>query len=988
MNGHNDGSNKRFTAEDEPSRNKRIKNSPSSREIPNLPSQHLLLEKIKHKYATSSNTSIKVAKKWYAAWEGYCLQLFPLHPPPMYLANDDDNPDDYVLLPPRAVHYLRSWYGGTDQVMGLDLNTATHRAPSTPTTTSERKKQHSRHPPSPQRRSYTAFSDNETDNDDRKHPQLQFKVYILDKAVGACNYSFTISANATVSDFQSALLKALNMRPSSGTVPISDLWLLNHENTHFLNTLNTKTSFILKKGLMENSDRYAQKIDSSSIASDSTISSCLSRLSATITNNTSSNPKNTYLLAVELARNRSIRSPVQSSQPSLFTARARTAASFTQHTLGLHGLQNLGNTCYMNSALQCLSNTPQLTRYFMSRKDNVYRGDVTDNEILGGEYRQNINRSNALGLDGDLAEAYAKLLRDIWTPSTSFSSKRVGAISPENFKSTFERFNPHFIGYLQQDSQELLGFLLDGLHEDLNRVLDKPYIEIPDFDDHIKDEEIADKFWSYHKSRNDSIIVDMFQGQYKSRLVCGECKKVSITFDPFMYISLPLPVDKGEINVVYVPYLPSQRQLAIKIQLEREATIKELKQQLLVVEICFQKIHRIFRDRDLIRSIRPFDTIHVYELPCPSTEQDNEDWIVFPVYCSTTLDQQNPLSAVSSIPQFGLPIVLAIEAKKLENSSYLYNIIVSHMERYCILKLFEEDRSPSSLPSVSDAATRDPSTSPFVQQPIHTTAVVIPAGGRPMVPMPNLFKIRIFEYKNTPDFFTFPVGESQIRWYDNAQDSLKQGRGVLIEWTAVKARQFFGTEASTDEINQEAWYDHDQDEQSANTEDNAISGYKTRYGNSSNRDSCVITLNDCLDEFTGDEHLDDQDSWYCPRCKKHQRALKKMDIWKLPEIMVVHLKRFSQARHWGNKVNTMIDFPLKELDMTDRVLGHQDESLIYDLYAVDNHYGGMGGGHYTAFAQNIDSGQWYDFNDSSVTAMSDKDVKTSAAYLLFYKRRA
>lgn len=72
----------------------------------------------------------------------------------------------------------------------------------------------------------------------------------------------------------------------------------------------------------------------------------------------------------------------------------------------------------------------------------------------------------------------------------------------------------------------MLSFLLDGLHEDLNRIIEKPYIEIPDFDDHLRDEDIAELFWSYHKSRNDSIVVDLFQGQYKSRLVCEECKKV------------------------------------------------------------------------------------------------------------------------------------------------------------------------------------------------------------------------------------------------------------------------------------------------------------------------------------------------------------------------------------------------------------------------------------------------------------------------------
>lgn len=78
---------------------------------------------------------------------------------------------------------------------------------------------------------------------------------------------------------------------------------------------------------------------------------------------------------------------------------------------------------------------------------------------------------------------------------------------------------------MQHDSQELLAFLLDGLHEDLNRILSKPYRELPDFDN-MADQEIAQESWSYHKARNDSIIVDLFQGQFKSRLTCNTCEKV------------------------------------------------------------------------------------------------------------------------------------------------------------------------------------------------------------------------------------------------------------------------------------------------------------------------------------------------------------------------------------------------------------------------------------------------------------------------------
>jgi ubiquitin C-terminal hydrolase len=93
---------------------------------------------------------------------------------------------------------------------------------------------------------------------------------------------------------------------------------------------------------------------------------------------------------------------------------------------------------------------------------------------------------------------------------------------------TIGRFNASFTGYQQHDSQELLAFLLDGLHEDLNRIIKKPYIELPDFDN-MSDDEVASKSWAYHKARNDSVIVDLFQGQFKSRLICHECGKV-ITF--------------------------------------------------------------------------------------------------------------------------------------------------------------------------------------------------------------------------------------------------------------------------------------------------------------------------------------------------------------------------------------------------------------------------------------------------------------------------
>ena len=130
-----------------------------------------------------------------------------------------------------------------------------------------------------------------------------------------------------------------------------------------------------------------------------------------------------------------------------------------------------------------------------------------------------------------------------------------------------------------------------------------------------------------------------------------------------------------------------------------------------------------------------------------------------------------------------------------------------------------------------------------------------------------------------------------------------------------------------------------------------------------------ITLDECLDEFGREEILSENDAWYCPRCKEHRRASKKFELWKAPDILVMHLKRFSANRIFRDKIDAVVDFPL-ELDMSGRVqMVEEGESMVYDLIAVDNHYGGLGGGHYTAYARNFVDGLWYEFNGESLSTL-------------------
>jgi len=130
-----------------------------------------------------------------------------------------------------------------------------------------------------------------------------------------------------------------------------------------------------------------------------------------------------------------------------------------------------------------------------------------------------------------------------------------------------------------------------------------------------------------------------------------------------------------------------------------------------------------------------------------------------------------------------------------------------------------------------------------------------------------------------------------------------------------------------------------------------------------------IDLDDCLDEFAREEQLGENDEWWCPKCRAHRQAKKTLQLWRVPDVFVLHLKRFSANRSFRDKLDNFIDFPLNDLDLTERVgdkawieQERGGEKLLYDLFAVDSHYGGLAGGHYTAYAKNFVDDKWYYFD--------------------------
>lgn len=166
-------------------------------------------------------------------------------------------------------------------------------------------------------------------------------------------------------------------------------------------------------------------------------------------------------------------------------------------------------------------NTGPLTRYFNA-----------------GMHLYEVNPGNPLGTAGALALRYGELCKEVW-------SCRARSVAPLRVRVCVSRHARHLGAGQQHDAQELLAWLLDTLHEDLNRAAPQPPPAAAPARDSAgrPDRDVAAEAWQQHKARNDSVVTDLFYGQLKSKVRCEACGKESVRFDAFNMLSLPLPVE-------------------------------------------------------------------------------------------------------------------------------------------------------------------------------------------------------------------------------------------------------------------------------------------------------------------------------------------------------------------------------------------------------------------------------------------------------------
>ena len=663
---------------------------------------------------------------------------------------------------------------------------------------------------------------------------------------------------------------------------------------------------------------------------------------------------------------------------------------------GLTGLKNIGNSSYINSILQILSNTPELMYYYIS---GLYKKDI---KIIQGKKKGYVS--------GKLSEEFSKLLTNMW-----IDNKKVA--NPQDIKYAMADLNYVFNNNNQQDSSEFLIFLLNLLHEEINKekVGQKNVFYEPPKGEDESDITASQRFWDLFRRKNNSIIIDLFYGQIKNSTRCLSCGHISTSFEVFNILPIEIPILK-KINVLLVPSNNIKKTIKLTLFISSTALFIDLG---IYIK---QYINTGFENFRIIL-VNYTTTNAKFVKMSENIFNTAKKGVILVQEISNTLEEENTVEEIDE------------EKKEENNGEQEYEEIMDNFPFITSIKFknFEDlggiiDTNFKSYPRVF---TMGPYTK------IRGLRIKIFGFLCKYYPLPesviNLLKTNNSEYKSLQEIINsyekdkidideIELNDIYYKQYNiifnenyqksmNITDSIKKDIEIYLNNFPFKC-YLISSHSENDKLffcnnnseNQSSFKDSQKINDIINlirnkykltiyiTKEeyikpfNEISIIQSIKDNSINK---VPTLNDALIHFSLHEKLEKENEYFCPNCKRNINAYHKSEIFYAPPYLIFAIKRFqrkylSKTKVQLLKINSEFNYNINFINLEKFITGPKDPQKIYNLYAVNQHSGSNEGGHYNSACKNF--GKWYMFDDHAVFPCDEDMICVPEGYILFYRK--
>ncbi|KAM8821510.1 ubiquitin carboxyl-terminal hydrolase 16 isoform 3-T3 [Eudromia elegans] len=668
----------------------------------------------------------------------------------------------------------------------------------------------------------------------------------------------------------------------------------------------------------------------------------------------------------EEIENKKIIKDSRNEQEKEVSLKEENSHSSTNLEVTVKGLSNLGNTCFFNAVMQNLSQTPALRELLKEAK----MCDATI-KIEPPEFSM---EPQLIKLDqpGPLTLAMYQFL-------TEMQETKKGTVTPKELFAQVCKKAIRFKGYQQQDSQELLRYLLDGMRaEEIQRVSAGILKALTDSNKQ-NEEELKKKIKEYEKKKGIQSFVDrIFGGELTSTIMCEECRTVSLVHESFLDLSLPVLDDQKAKN-------PNERNA--KKNKERESEDDDENK-----NDCYVK------QRD--------------ELPGTSKHLQKKAKKQAKKQAKNQRRQQKLQGKVLHLTD-----ICTVEQSE-EDPEYNQEIKADVYSEKPDLKQEEESANACEDPCLTQKDSSMPQNSADVQLLPENTGEPeqehVEDESHTDLPM---------EESESPVKFVNGLDNLPLK-DDDDDDNEEEEEELATDFS--KLHLCANTESDISILG-------DLETVPTKIHEVVTEDPETAFCTLANREDLNLeesSIQHCLYQFTRNEKLSETNKLLCDVCTQrhcgpkknlksekkyiYSNAKKQMLISLAPPILTLHLKRFQQAGFNLRKVNRHIKFP-EVLDLAPfcsvkcKNVAEGNTKVLYSLYGVVEHSGTMRSGHYTAYAKvrNINNhlselvlrgestqalgtepvkGQWFHISDTHVQAVSVAKVLSAQAYLLFYER--